>query len=119
MKNNRVTCCVLRVFVSVVSVLFACELRAVTITGDFASDPSLNGWSVFGDTNLFQWDSTNHTLAVTWDSSQTNSYFYHPLNTTLGMNDDFSLEFDLTLQDASAQSFGSELAVGFLRFANA
>ena len=128
MKKSRVSCSRLRCasarqavlgILAGVTALCCVNVRAVTITEDFASDPSLNGWSVFGDTNLFQWDSTNHNLAVTWDSSQTNSYFYHRLNTTLAMNDDFSLEFDLTLQDASAESFGSELAVGFLRFADA
>jgi hypothetical protein len=48
---------------------------AATISENFANDPLRNGWQIFGDTNLFQWDSTNQNLDVTWDSSQTNSYF--------------------------------------------
>ena len=120
MRKNRFTFQVSRFTVCVLAALALCRASgAVTISEDFASDPSQNGWSIFGDTNLFQWDSTNHDLAVSWDSSQTNSYFYHPLHTTLAMNDDFSLEFDLTLKDASTEMYGSELAVGFLRLADA
>ena len=55
-----------------------------TITENFTTNPLLNGWQIFGDTNLFQWDPTNHDLAVTWDSSQSNSYFYLPLSNILG-----------------------------------
>jgi len=64
-------------------VLFATRSGATTITEDFSTDPVPRGWKMFGDTRLFQWDSTSQTLAVTWDSSQTNSYFYHPLGTIL------------------------------------
>ena len=56
---------------------------------------------------------------VTWDSSQPNSYFYHPLGTILTRNDDFSLEFDLQLNDAEASGYGFELAIGFLNLAEA
>ena len=66
-------------------------------TENFSADPLQNGWQIFGDTNLFQWDSTNQNLDVTWDSSQTNSYFYNPLGTILAKSDDFSLSFDLQL----------------------
>src|ERR1035438_10474590 len=62
--------------------------RAVTIVEDFATNPLQDGWQVFGTTNLFQWDSTNHWLAVTWDSSQPNSYFYLPLGGYLTRYDD-------------------------------
>src|SRR5947199_237719 len=72
---------------------------ATTITENFTSDPLQNGWKMFGDTSLFQWDSTNHNLAVTWDSARTNSYFYHPLGTILARDDDFTIEFDLRLND--------------------
>ena len=120
MKRNRVACCGLRVGVGVVAVLSVCRVSvANTFSENFASDPFQNGWQAFGDTNLFQWDSTNHTLAVTWDSSQVSSYFYRPIGTTLASNDDFSMEFDLKLTDATAGGFGSELAVGFLNFADA
>ena len=72
---------------------------AATITENFSTDPLKNGWQVFGDTNLFQWDPVNQILDVTWDSSRPNSYFYHPLGTILGTNDDFSMSFDLVLND--------------------
>ncbi len=101
-------------------VLFLCStVGATTFTENFSSDPLQNGWAIFGDINLFQWDSTNHDLAVTWDSSQPNSYFYHPLGTVVTIDDNFSLDFDLNLSQASADGFGSELGVGFLNLANA
>jgi hypothetical protein len=97
---------------------------AATITEDFSADPLQNGWQIFGDTNLFQWDSTNQNLDVTWDSSQTNSYFYKPLGTILAKSDDFSLSFDLQLSDIAigvnpAKTNTFELAIGFINFVNA
>ena len=91
---------------------------AATITEDFSTNPLQNGWQIFGDTNLFQWDSTNQNLAVTWDSSQTNSYFYKSLGTILAKSDDFSLSFDLQLNDI-AWSGSPELSVGLFRFSEA
>src|SRR5436190_22357277 len=70
-----------------------------TITEDFAADPFSHGWQCFGSTNLFQWDATNHYLRVSWDSSQPNSYFYRPLDSILTRQDDFTLNFDLVLDD--------------------
>lgn len=100
--------------VSVLSVV-----RATTITENFTNDPSLDGWQVFGDTNLFQWDSTNHVLDVTWDSSQPNSYFYRPLGLTLTTNDSFCVQFDLQVNDAIAGGYGAPLAVGLLHLSDA
>jgi hypothetical protein len=76
--------------------------RAATISEDFSSDPLQNGWQVFGNTNLFVWDATNHQLAVTWDSRQPNSYFYHPLVGHITRYDDFTIEFDLRLTDIAS-----------------
>ena len=100
-------------------VLFATHSGATTITENFSTNPLSNGWRIFGNTNLFQWNSTNQNLAVTWDSSQANSYFYHPLGTILTENDDFSLAFDLQLNVAEAGGYGFELALGFLNLAEA
>jgi hypothetical protein len=99
-------------------------VEATTITEDFTADPLQNGWQVFGDTNQFQWDSTNHQLAVTWDSTHTNSYFYQPMGTILTRYDDFSIAFDLRLNDiASGVEAGKtgpmQLGFGFLNFTNA
>jgi hypothetical protein len=91
---------------------------AATFTEGFSSDPARDGWRIFGDTNLFHWNSTNQNLEVTWDSSQPNSYFYHPLRNILALNDAFSVEFDLQLSNAQATGF-FELAVGLLNFGNA
>ena len=98
--------------------------RAVTFTEDFATDPLQNGWQIFGNTNLFVWNTTNQNLEVTWDSTQTNSYFYQPLGTTVTRYDDFSLSFDLNLHDiASGVEPGKtgpmEIGFGFLNFAGA
>jgi hypothetical protein len=93
--------------------------RAGTLVENFSTNPLQDGWQMFGATNLFQWDSTNQWLDVTWDSSQSNSYFYHPLGTILTENDDFSLAFDLQLNVAEASGYGFELAIGFLNLAEA
>src|SRR5271165_5189674 len=93
--------------------------HAATLTEDFSTDPLQKGWQVFGDTNLFTWNSTNQNLEVTWDSSQSNSYFSHSIGTILTTNDDFNVEFDLQLTNAVAANYGSELAIGFLHLADA
>ena len=100
-------------------VLFAMRSGATVITEDFSTDPRQNGWQIFGDTNLFQWNSTNQNLEVAWDSSQPNSYFYHPLGTVVTRNDDFSVAFVLQLNDADTGGYGFELAIGFLNLAEA
>jgi hypothetical protein len=97
---------------------------AATIEEDFSSDPLQNGWKIFGDTNLFQWDSTNQNLDVTWDSSQSNSYFYHALGTVVAKSDNFSLAFDLQLSDIAIGVNSNkldtfELVVGFINFVSA
>jgi hypothetical protein len=93
--------------------------HAATVAEDFSTDPLQNGWKIFGATNLFQWDSTNHQLAVTWDSSQTNSYFYHPLGRICSKSNDFLVMFDLRLSNAAASGYGFELAIGLLHFSDA
>lgn len=80
-------------------VSLAISAGAATYPENFTHDPAADGWQIFGETNLFQWDSTNHNLAVTWDSTKTNSYFFHPLDFAVTANDDFSVEFDLNLSD--------------------
>ena len=93
--------------------------RAAGFTEDFSSDPLQHGWKIFGDTNLFKWDSSHRALQVTWDSSRSNSYFFHSLGTVLTRADDFQINFDLLLTDIGpgpdtnkATSF--PIALGFL-----
>lgn len=95
------------------------KAATVNFTDNFSTNPLQNGWQTYGDTNLFQWDSTNDVMDVTWDSSQGNSYFYHPLGLTVTRYDDFSLSFDLQLTTAEASGYGFQLAIGFLNFAEA
>lgn len=101
------------------TMLFALPVFATTLSESFSSAPLQHGWRIFGDTNLFQWDSTNQDLRVTWDSSRPNSYFYHPLGTILTRADDFSVSFDLQLSDIGIGSETNkttsfEIAIGFL-----
>lgn len=97
---------------------------AATLQEDFSSDPTARGWRAFGDTNLFAWNSANQNLEVTWDSSQTNSYYSRWLGTILTAEDDFSLAFDIKLNDVTvgvnpAKPYTFELAVGFLNLGEA
>ncbi len=98
--------------------------QATTLTENFTTDPLANGWQIFGKSNLFQWDANNHNLRVTWDSSQTNSYFYHLLGTIMNREDDFALSFDLVFQDykigaTSGRAYTFPAAIGLLNLDNA
>ncbi len=93
-------------------------LKAEVFQEQFVSDPASRGWKAFGETSLFHWDSLNQNLAVTWDSSKSNSYFYRALGTIVTASDDFGLAFDLRLIDVTNQG-AFELAVGFLNMLNA
>jgi hypothetical protein len=106
-------------FTFLLAVLALCRTSGgATFSEDFSTDPFQNGWQAFGNTNLFRWDSINHNVAVTWDSSQSNSYFYHPLGTTLGKADAFSVDFDIQLNSLEwTKTF--QLAVGLLNFSSA
>ena len=110
----------MKFFLLILSCVVAVSLGgAATITEDFSADPLQNGWRMFGNTNLFQWDSTNQNLAVTWDSSQTNSYFYQPLGTILARDDSFHLSFDLVFQNYEIGGYSFPAAIGFLNLSNA
>jgi hypothetical protein len=98
--------------------------HAATITENFSSNPLSRGWQVFGNTNLFHWNAANQNLEVTWDSTQPNSYFHQPLGTTVTRHDDFTIAFDLRLQDiASGVEPGKtgplQIGFGFLNLAAA
>jgi hypothetical protein len=115
--------CKSRLLLAAISIAAASSL-AVTITEDFSANPLGRGWQIFGDTNLFHWDPTNQNLQVTWDSSQTNSYFYHDTGTILSREDDFQLSFDLVFQDyqlgtTPGKTNTFETAIGFLNLVNA
>ncbi|TAK95741.1 MAG: hypothetical protein EPO07_15135, partial [Verrucomicrobia bacterium] len=104
---------------TLIGVLVWLAANATTFTEDFSGNPATNGWRIFGNPNLFQWDSTNHNLRVTWDSSQTNCYFHRPLGTILTRDDDFQLSFDLTFTDYAigvtpGKSNSAPVALGLL-----
>jgi hypothetical protein len=98
--------------------------EAATFSESFSTPPAANGWRTFGKTNLFHWDSTNQTLRVTWDSSQTNSYLHRPLGTILTRADDFRASFDLTLDDYASgvtpgKPYAFPLVLGFFNLTDA
>src|SRR5262245_15434844 len=85
-----------------VLIVWSMHCPASTLQEDFSTDPTTRGWKTLGDTNLFAWDSVGRTLKVIWDSSHTNSYFFHSLGTVVTEGDDFSLAFDLQLSSFAA-----------------
>lgn len=106
------------------AVVLANGIHAATFTESFTAAPAANGWQSFGNANLFQWDSTNQNLYVTWDSAQTNSYAYRPLGTILTRTDVFSASFDLTFDDYAAgvdpeKTGAAPVALGFFNLAEA
>lgn len=108
---------VVRSFV-ILCLFTAVAVHASLVRQKFNTDPALAGWQILGETNLFRWDSTNHNLAVTWDSSQPSSYFYHPLGKTYTQDDGFYVQFDLQVNDLAGAGYGMQLAVGLLHYAD-
>lgn len=104
--------------------LFMTGGTAATFTDDFSQAPTSRGWGSYGDTNLFKWDSTNQNLRVTWNSAQTNSFFHRSLDTVLAADENFSLSFDITLEDfvigtTPGKPGTFEIAVGLLNLEQA
>lgn len=102
----------------------ALPVGAAVIEEDFATDPLARGWSVFGDSSLFQWNAANQNLDVTWDSSRTNSFFHLPLGTILGKSDNFSVSFDVRLRDirlghTPGKTNEFQIAIGLIHHASA
>jgi hypothetical protein len=90
---------------------------------DFTTPPSPDRWLTHGDAALFQWNPAGH-LDVTWDSSRTNSFFFHRLGTILGKDDDFTLAFELRLKSVMSgfredKPYTFELALGLINVADA
>jgi len=115
----------IRLFVLALAGLsFVYASGAATIVEDFTANPMTNGWQIFGDTNLFHWNSANQNLEVIWDSTDSNSFFYRPLGVTVTCHDDFTLEFDLHLRTiASGVEPGKtgplQIGIGLLNLAEA
>jgi hypothetical protein len=91
---------------------------------DFAANPQLHGWKVFGDTNRFHWDAEQQGLEVNWDSSFPNSYFYWPLPTVLDKQENFRFSFDLRLEAVTPgtttnKPYAFQIALGFINLDNA
>lgn len=91
---------------------------------DFTINPAELGWRTHGDSTLFNWNPTASQLEVAWDSSRPNSYFFRPLGDILTRHEDFSVRFDLRLDQVEAginpdKPFAFELALGWLNMAQA
>lgn len=98
--------------------------NAAALNDSFADNPLHHGWKIFGDTNLFRWNATNENIDVTWDSSKPNSYFHKSLANILTKTDDFSVQFDLRMQDLAVgvnpnKPYTFPLAIGFFNYRNA
>ncbi len=98
--------------------------EGAVILEDFATDPAEHGWRTFGDASLFYWNALDQNLAVTWDSSHSNSFFRLPLGTVLAKADDFEFSFDLRLSDirlgnTPGKTNEFEIAAGLLNYRSA
>lgn len=88
---------------------------------NFSAPPQ---WQSHGDLSLFAWNTNRGALDVTWDSREPNSYFYRRLGTVLTRDDDFRLEFDVTLHDVEIgvtpnRPYTFEVALGLINVRNA
>jgi hypothetical protein len=120
MESTRIS----RYVLSSLAAIHIGTAAAATIQQDFTSNPLELGWKVFGDPALFVWDTSQHHLQVTWDSSRQNSYYYHSLGTVLNRQDDFAFGFDLRLEEIgpghnSTKPYPLQLAIGLLNFEQA
>jgi hypothetical protein len=67
-----------------------------TFTDSFTTRPT--AWKTHNP-GAIQWNETAQNLAMTWDSRETNSFFYFPLGTTLTRQESFTFEFTIRLDD--------------------
>jgi hypothetical protein len=86
----------------VLSLTWTLGVCAAEFTESFASDPFARGWQTAGNAALFQWNPGQGALEVTWDSAQTNSFFYLPLGTVLSKEDSFRWSCLLRMRDVRA-----------------
>ena len=88
----------------------------------FDQDPAELGWQLFGSPSLFSWDASLESLSVRWDSSQGNSYWYHPLERPVTTANSFQFEVEflmeqIALDDSWPGTF--QIAMGLTRWADA
>jgi hypothetical protein len=106
--------------------MVACWLALIPVMGasftdDFSSAPTR--WRTHNP-GAVVWNEAAKNLAVTWDSRQTNSFFYLPLGTTLTRGDSFTFEFTIRIDDLQAGIDSTKqetfsLGLGFLNLAQA
>jgi hypothetical protein len=92
-----------------------------TFTENFATEPT--AWQIWNPAS-FRWNAEAQNLAVTWDSRQTNAFFFFKLPLSLTRHDNFSVEFTLRLDDLllgiDPQKISTfPICIGFLNLAEA
>jgi len=116
---------VVRLLTSAATAGVALEARAAEgWVESFDRDPMQSGWEVVGDASLFAWNEGAKSLAVTWDSSRTNSYFLKRLASPVTAADDFAFGFGLKLSEHAVgttpgKSGTFQIALGLIRVADA
>lgn len=109
-------------FLSILLLMVALARAAgATFTETFSAEPT--EWDVWNP-GAFEWDSEARNLKVTWDSRQTNAFYYYKLPMTLTRQDAFAVEFNLRVDDLMlgidpAKSGTFPLCIGFLNLAEA
>ena len=84
-------------FVSILLVIVALARAAgATFSESFSTEPT--AWQIWNP-GAFQWNVEAQNLSATWDSRQTNAFFYYKLPMTLTRRDDFQVEFTLRFDD--------------------
>ena len=78
------------------------SIQAAVLREEFSDDPFAAGapWRVIGDAGQFHWNPVEKNLAVTWDSSRQNTFFFLPLGAVLTSHSAFEFAVDLTLFSA-------------------
>ncbi|HUS37193.1 MAG TPA: hypothetical protein VM680_17740 [Verrucomicrobiae bacterium] len=92
-----------------------------TYTENFNSAPT--NWASWNP-GAVRWDEQAGNLAVTWDSRQTNSFFYFRLPYPMTLKDEFGVEFNLRLDHVElginpGKNSTFPLCVGFLNLGQA
>jgi hypothetical protein len=109
-------------FVSILLLMVALvRATGATFTESFSTEPI--HWQSWNP-GAFHWDSQNQNLAVTWDSRETNAYFYYKLPMAVTRRDAFSVEFTLRIDDLMlgidpTMPSTFEISIGFLNLAEA